>query len=391
MTNFDTSFSIRQLETFHVANAGATYWEGYRGDAAAAGRYQFKPGWRTVYASTMESPLLRVTLADGNQGWGEATAPICPEIVCLTAERLVLPLAEGREFGHPLELWDFLYDAHRARGYTAGYYLDAVAALDVALWDALGKRNGVPVAAMLADAPRRSIPVYLSGVRRPSLADRIAHLRAWREQGVGGVKIFLDGDVAAGLAELQGLQAGVPDLERWMVDTLWMLDGETAPRAKQQFGELGVGWLECPLIPEDLPGHQQLMKAPGTAIALGEHFRSHYQSAPWLEGAALDIFQPDICRTGFSDGLRQRDLAAAAGIPTTPHMGAGFSIVQAAGLHFAAVCPPDLLCEVQAGQQDKFQAASSAWRFEDGAFNLPDRPGLGVEIDLEALGKMVVR
>ena len=166
---------------------------------------------------------------------------------------------------------------------------------------------------------------------------------------------------------------------------------EEAAAAKLAYGEHGAEWLECPLLPEDLAGHQALRVLPGARIALGESFHTRFESAPWLEGRALDVFQPDVGRTGITETLRQMRVADAGGIAVTPHMGGALKLFQAT-LHVAAACGSELLCEYQAGLAGRLGAAlDSGWRYEAGAFRLPDRPGLGVEVDLEALAPFVVR
>ncbi|MEM7022716.1 MAG: enolase C-terminal domain-like protein, partial [Pseudomonadota bacterium] len=222
---------------------------------------------------------------------------------------------------------------------------------------------------------------------------RIATAREWAAGGLTGIKLFFDGDTRRGVEELAALRAAVPDIERWMVDVLWSLaDVEAAAEARRAYGELDVVWLECPLIPEDLDGHRQLQEYPGTPVALGEHFHTHYESRSWLAGMALNVFQPDVGRTGISDMLRQIEIGRAAGILTTPHMGSGLDIFQAATLHMAAVCEPDLLCEYQAGLSGRLEGAiDTGWVYRDGSFVLPDRPGLGVDITLDHLERFIVR
>ena len=395
MSSVDLSFALEDITAFHLAFRDQPgYWEDYRGAGAAAAepaRFEFRPGWQTVYPRTVEAILLRVRLADGTVGWGEANTPIGPEVTALICERLIGPMACGRAFGDPQSLWDFLYDAQRGRGYAAGFYLDALAALDIAVWDALGKRAGLPVAALLCASPRQRIAAYLSGLRQASLAARIEAMRQWADTGLRGIKIFLDGDLDAGMAELASLQeAG--GIDKWMVDTLWMCRGDVAQRAKIGFGEMGARFLECPLQPEDLQGHRALCTEPGAPIALGEHFRTHYQTEAWFASPrSLDVYQPDIGRTGLSDGLRQIAQASAAGVASTPHMGSGLAVFQAATLHFAAVCGDEYLQEYQAGLAERAAlVADTAWVYADGGFVLPDRPGLGVEVDEEAVARYSV-
>ena len=392
----NTNFAIQSVKSIHLAFKNtASYWESYRSNEGdrQTDRFEFKQGWQTVYARYIETPMVKVTLSDGTVGWGEANSGIGPEIVCMIINDLLAQMINGQEFESPAALWDFQYDTQRGRGYSSGYWLDALAAIDIAVWDAIGKREQSPVAALLAPNPRTRFDVYLSGIRRSTLQERSEHVNSWIDTGLRGAKIFLTGDVDKGTAELDGLMEGAPDLEQWMVDTLWMCSPESAELGKSEYGRRNVRFFECPLQPEDLNGHQILVKKPGAPIALGEHFRSRYQMESWVqEPRALDVYQPDIGRTGFSDYMVQMKIASQYGIPTTPHMGSGVSVFQAATLQCAAVASEDYLQEFQGGLSDRLDKASdTGWKYADGGFVLPDRPGIGVEISESLLEPFIVR
>ena len=400
MTNYDLSFTIRDIKTAHLAFPDTPgYWEQYRRQneetsvAPSVARYEFKPGWQTVYATMVETPLVRVELVDGQIGWGESNTPIAPEIVCVMIDAAIAEMVIGLEFATPTALWDFVYDSQRGRGVNSGYWMDALAALDIAIWDAVGKRNDGPVATLLDTEFRTRIPVYLSGLRRATLDERIVQARSLVDQGIRGAKIFQSGDINAALAELDALALGAPNIQQWMADTLWMCELDDAITAKREFGERNLRFFECPLQPEDIAGHRDLFRAQGAPIALGEHFRTTYQLNDWLKPSPIfDIYQPDIGRTSISDFIRQRDLAYSSDIPVTPHMGNGVSVFQAATLQCAAVSSPELLQEFQGGLSNLLQDASdTGWRLKDGEFLLPDRPGLGVSIDEDGIEPYIVR
>src|SRR4051812_18745681 len=129
-SGLDLSLSIVAVDAYHLVIAGKTYWSTFNQEnRAASSRFLLKPNWRTVYARQVETALIRVTLADGSVGWGEATEPICPEVICRLATELLAPLAASATFADPVALWDFGYDLNRGRGHVAGYQLLAMAAL----------------------------------------------------------------------------------------------------------------------------------------------------------------------------------------------------------------------------------------------------------------------
>ena len=384
----DLSFSIRAVDAYHLVIPDKTYWNTFNEtNRTTSPRFLLKPGWRTVYARRLESAIVRVTLSDGTVGWGEATEPICPEVVCRLATELFAPLAASMEFDDPPALWDFCYDLQRGRGHSTGYQLLAMAALDVAVWDALGRRHDMPVCGLLSDSPRRLVPVYLSGIRRATLPQRIALLREMSDGGLRGAKIFVDADTETTLREVSALREGVPGLRDLMADALWSYtDFRQAAEAKRRLADYRVKWLECPLLPEDLDGHARLAAEAGVSIALGESFFTSLQAAPWVQAGALQILQPDICRTGFSDGRRQQQLAEAAGIAVTAHMGSGSPIVQAAALQFDAALRNELLAEHQFDLGNPLpDVFRSAWIYRDGAMQVPDAAGLGLTVDEPAL------
>jgi L-alanine-DL-glutamate epimerase-like enolase superfamily enzyme len=265
----------------------------------------------------------------------------------------------------------------------------ALGALDTAVWDAIGRREGRPVANLIGSEAGHAVIVYLSGIRRATREERVAALQAAAADGLTAAKIFIDADVEEAARELAALRGAVTDSFALATDALWSFETvAAAAAARSRLAEWDVAWLECPMIPEDLAAHVALKVAPGVPIALGEHFSTHYQSSPWLAAKVLDIFQPDISRTGISDGLRQQREAVRNGIRVTPHMGTGSPIVQAIALSFGAATAGDMPCEYQ---HDLAQVLpdvfDSGWVYDRGRVPVPNRPGLGVEVNAEKLGR----
>ena len=391
----DLSLRIDNVHSVCVRVPGPDYWRGFLNDDGAdpsGKRFRFSPPWRTVYARQVESPLVRVRLSDGTVGWGESTCPIAPEVVSTLINGFVAEIVQDRPFANPEALVDFLYDAQRCRGYLAGHCQDASAALDMAVHDALARRNHCSLSELLSEQPTARLACYLSGARASTRAQRITILQQWADQGSQAAKIFLRGSLDDDLEEFAALQQGAPAIKWWAADALWAYpEPAVAARARKAFSALHARWLECPMLPEDLAGHTQLRDAGGAAIALGEHFRTALQVSEWLDAGVVQILQPDIGRTGFVAGRRMLTAAQAAGVAVTPHMGGALDIMQAATLHFAATLETDLPCEYQEGLANRIPSAlRSEWQLQRGGFDVPAMPGLGVDVDEDALQQFVV-
>lgn len=392
MTKPLPAFELANVEAFHVAS-GDEYWRGYRsGNRLQSDRFALKPGWRTVYGRHVETCLVKVTLANGQTGWGEATEPVCPEVVGILATQLIGPLCAGMTFQTVEEFTTFAYDLNRGRGHLSGYQLLAIAALDIAICDALAQTVGRPLANLFATGAATRLPLYLSGIRRGTLAERQALLADMVDDGLTAAKIFVDGGTDETLAEVDALRAGVPGDWNLMVDALWSY--KTLAEASdlgRKLAERDVSWLECPLVPEDVEGHRALRSAQPTSVALGETFFTTYQLEDWLHAGAFDIYQPDIGRTGFAGGLAHARQVHEANLAVTPHMGTGSPIVQAAALHYHAAIRSALPCEYQrdlAGfLPDVFD---THWKVKNNMAIIPERAGLGVDIDENALARHTV-
>ncbi len=365
-------------------NSSPSYWEETESHKIirTTNRFELREGWQTVYARKPECLLVKITLSNGLTGWGEANVPIGPEIVKLIISNIITPLVKKEKFLNPNQMWQFLYDIQRGRGYHSGYYIDALAALDIAVWDALSKFHEIPLGKLLRKKSLTKIPIYLSGLRQKNLEEKISHLKQWENNGLKGVKLFLPSNNTEIENEISKIQSKVPEINNWMIDLLWMSELKSTIKLKKNLEKFNINFLECPLQPENIEEHKTLVSKPGVPIALGEHFRTHYQILPWLKEQALDVLQPDIGRTGISNALTQLKICKKYNIPVTPHMGMGSPIFQAATLHFSSICESNYLQEFQAGLANNLhELVKTFWSYKEGYIYMPKKFGLGVEVD----------
>jgi galactonate dehydratase len=330
--------------------------------------YRWSRVYPCLYSVHFESALVRVDTDTGIEGWGEAQAPLAPEVACAIVDRLLAPVLTGEEFdgsiGRIEQLWDRMYSTMRVRGQTGGFMIDAISAVDIALYDIAGKLAGLPVCRLLDTKPRPRVPAYLSGMQ-PGATDT---------RGFSQVKLFYDTDDAGDFfRRMDSIACGIA------VDALWRLTPESAPAFGRELDARGALWLEAPLLPEDAPAHGVLARAIQTPVAIGESYRTRFELEPFLRENALRIFQPDIGRCGITEGLRMARRAAARGIRVVPHISIALGPQIAAALHFAAVAPG---CDLAEYNPQVLAVANRHLReplaLADTSYVVPQAPGLGI-------------
>ena len=122
------------------------------GNAPNEKGYFIRPGNRSVYSIHDHSVLVKVTTQSGVVGWGEGWGIVAPQIAATILEELAAPFVIGRDPHDVVAIFEDLYDAMRVRGFYGGFYVDALAALDIAIWDARGKVAGLPICQLLGSA-----------------------------------------------------------------------------------------------------------------------------------------------------------------------------------------------------------------------------------------------
>jgi D-galactarolactone cycloisomerase len=371
------------LQSYVVKLRPKEAYLGARPDGEQAGDtgYYLRPPWRSLYSDRFETLLVQVLCDDGTIGWGEALAPVAPEIAQAVVDRLIAPVLIGRDPRRVRPLWSALTGLMRERGHLGGHQADALAAVDIALWDVAGKALGVPVHALLGGAFRDDIPTYVSGLPRESDGERAALARDWVAQGVRAIKLHLGHGVDADLATFDAVRAAHPEL-RVAVDAHWAYELHDALRLGRGLDERGAWFFEAPLAPEDLAAHRELAAALVTPIAVGEAMRHRYEFQAWLAARAVDLCQPDVGRTGITEAMAIAEVAAAHHIPVAPHHSVGLGVAVAAGLHVSAAIEAMPAFEFQPGTMAVAnRILASPLSGGPVSFALPHSPGLGVEVD----------
>lgn len=346
--------------------------------------YYLEPAWAQVYSTRTMTCLLRVTDSDGLVAWGESQAPIAPGVVVAVVEELLGPALLGRLVEDPAVERDRLAGLMAVRGHHAGFFADAVAGLDLALWDLVTRREGVALATRLGGAPGRRLPLYVSGLRLPTTAERVRRAEDLATQGYRGFKMFLSGPVRAMVEEVSAVREAVGDAVL-MVDLLWGQDLAGATALVRELEPLEVAFVECPLPIAPVADLAALAASSGVPVAAGEHVHTVGEAVDLVRNG-VGVVQPDVARTGITEGLRIAAAVRAEGADVTWHVGTCSPLAAAVSWAVSSTCRTRLL---QEHQVDLASATGvlvpDGVRVDDGYGVVPDAPGTGVQVDAAAV------
>ena len=341
-------------------------------------------GWRCIYARHHETMVVRITTSDGIVGYGEGQSPVSPRTSKTIVEDLCRPILMEKDPFDVEYLWQRMFTAMRERGHYTGFFIDALAGCDIALWDIIGQATGKPVHKVLGGRYRDRIPLYAGVGGTPEAAASKA--AEYVSQGYSGLKIHATSSRPEILEIVAAVRERVGPQIKLMVDLHTQYSIPEAIMLGRGLEALDVMWLESPTVPEDIPGQAALAQALDMSVAIGEWTRTRFELREVFERRACDITMPDIARTGLTEGKRIASLADTYNIPVTPHIGGGGILSIAATIQFSATIPNFLIMEHSPGAYEmKGQITTRKPTVENGAFVLDDTPGIGVTIDTEML------
>lgn len=376
---------ITQVEAFALR-----FQTGKPSEQQEANYYLPDQGWRCIYARHHETMVVRITTSDGSVGYGEGQSPVSPRTSKTIVEDLCRPILMEQDPFDVEYLWQRMFTAMRERGHYTGFFIDALAGCDIALWDIIGQATGKPVHKVLGGRYRDRIPLYAGVSGTPESA--AAKANEYVSQGYNGLKIHATQDRAEILEIVAAVRERVGPKVKLMVDVHTQYSIPDAILLGRGLEKLDVMWLESPTAPEDIPGQAALAQALDMSVAIGEWTRTRFELREVFERRACDITMPDIARTGLTEGKRIASLADTYNIPVTPHIGGGGILSIAATVQFSATIPNFLIMEHSPDAYEmKGQITTRKPTVQDGAFILDDTPGIGVTIDTDALEALAIK
>jgi L-alanine-DL-glutamate epimerase-like enolase superfamily enzyme len=328
--------------------------------------------------TTLDSVLVRVELANGLVGWGEAYAGQLESTISMIESR-VAPLACGRD-ANDRSLVEGLERTLHNMG-RSGPLLHALSGLDIAIWDLRGKLEGVPLYALLGGAKRTRILAYGSLLQYYGNEDDVRrNVERTLAAGFSAVKVH-ERTVQSVIAARDAAGPSTP----LMVDTNCAWSRDEALKAIAEMVAYDPLWIEEPIWPpEDHESLLHLKAATGVALAVGENAASRSEFAQLQATGAADYLQPSAIKSG-GVSLLHHVAQACAGTPMrfspqSAFFGPGFL----ATLHVIAAHPHEVLAErIYCGLGHVPYGATVP--MESGGFTLTDAPGLGADPDADLL------
>ena len=318
-------------------------------------------------------------------------------------EHCLKPLVVGANPFDVEVLWEKMFRSTINFG-RKGVAIEAISAVDIALWDLMGKITGQPVYNLLGGKTRERIRVYASRLYANRDLERLAaEAASFRMQGFTAMKQRFGYGPADGTAGMRANVALVqtvrdavgPEVEI-AADAYMGWDVPYAIRMIRILEDAGLNmaWVEEPVIPEDLQGYAQIRRAVSTPISGGEHEFTRYGFQELIRAEAVDILQPDINRMGgITEARKVWALAAAHGIPVIPHAG------QTHNYHMIMSHMNSPMAEYFPSPAENAPVDDDTlfWELflgepmaEDGHVTLTDHPGLGIEINLERVREWAI-
>jgi len=329
--------------------------------------------------------VIKVETSEGITGYGESHPGRSPGAICSLIHNTLAPLIVGQDAHDVVGIWQRVHRMQfSSHGLSGGAAL-AHSGIDMALWDIRGKAANLPLYKLLGGSARR-IPAYAGGIalgyQEPeSLADEA---RSYVEQGYKAVKLRLGDTVNNDIARVRKVRQALGADIDILTDANTAYTIAQARRVLPVLAEIQAGWLEEPFACNDFASYREAARiTPLVPIAAGENHFMRFEFAQLLEAGAVQVWQPDLSKTGgITEGVRIAAMASAFRIPINAHSSAT-GLNHAATLHFLAATENAGYFEACVSHFNPFRDMfGTTFKIgQDGCVQPSEAPGLGLEVD----------
>ena len=342
--------------------------------------------------------LIKVETDEGITGWSDIETQ--PHIAHAVVNALpsgsgyfegLKELVVGEDPFEVEKLWNKVYKGSIYYG-RRGVAIQVLSGFDIACWDIMGKAIGKPVYKLLGGKMRNKIRAYASTLFRPTPRDTEKACRDYLERGFTAVKFGYPGEGKEVNPEIVAAARKALGKEKDLLIDLGWVENNRSPydaiKICKELEPYEIFWLEDFLHPENYEGYAKVSINVTTRVAAGEH-----EATPWgfkdlIERGKVDVIQPDISRCGGFTALRKiMWLAQLNNIDVCPHAWLT-DLLTAASLHANAVLPRSLFLEYNVSKGSVLRdIIKNPIQMKDGYMDVPETPGLGIEINEKAIEK----
>lgn len=329
-----------------------------------------------VHDQPRELVVVEIQTAGGLVGMGylQPILPVTETLVCCLRE-VIVPRLIGRNASAVEAIWQDLWKSTYGIG-RMGVTQFAMSAIDVALWDVLGKYAGLPLHRLWGHH-RSQVPIYGSGCWRGlGREGMVEKAQRYVAGGYRAIKMQVGHiyDRHQDVANVRAMRDAVGDGIEIMVDANMAWTADTAILMGRKFEDHDVYWLEEPVPAHDMTGYLRVARHLDMRVVGGESHFTRFDMRPFFEEGDLPILQPDVMRGGFTELRKIATLADTCGMTLAPHLFPELMI------HLLASIPNGLWLE-QAGWLDDLWVEPLA--IDDGVATAPERPGHGLAFKSE--------
>ena len=364
-----------------------------------------KPFWLSNGKATKRSAVLvKISTDEGIEGWGEGygTQETISVIHSTLKSQIISENPLNRE-----KLWEKMYLALNNAVLQVGIGGCAISAIDIALWDITGKTYNLPVSELLGGKIRDKILTYATGLyysENDFPKNLVDEAKYYKKIGFKGMKMKIGAiKPESDIERIKEIRKAIGDDIYLMVDANQAYNLYTAKKLLKKLAEFNILWFEEPIHYYDWNSYAELKKISPIAISGGESLRTSSQFKDFLVNQAYDIVQPDVANVGgITEFKRIINMASTMGIQTIPHVW-GTPVMIAASLHIASTIPntprmdnPQHFLQEPGMEYDRtdnplrenITLETQPFKFDNGYLDVPQKPGLGIEISEEKIEKM---
>ena len=340
--------------------------------------------------------FVKIETSSGIHGWGEATLEYKENTVVAAIHDLENYLV-GKD---PFNIAAFFHDCYRDAYWRGGPVLmSALSGVEMALWDIKGKHFGVPVWQLLGGKVRDRIPAYVNGWFAPAktpeeFAQKAVEInrngftackwdpfgKAWQQIGKK--------ELSDAMECIRQVSAAAGDKVDLLIEGHGRFDLPTAVKIAHKLEEFDIFWFEEPIPPDDKEGLREVKRQSRVPIAAGERLYNRYEYRQFFELGCADYIQPDISHAGGLMELRFLGAEAEARhVGFCPHNPSG-PVANAASLQLAACVPNFVKLEMMMTDVPwRSDICDEDLTVENGCVVIPERPGLGIELNEKEMEK----